>query len=42
MSFENTLSTPETTATRTAHHRHYLMCKPSHFTVSYKINPWME
>lgn len=28
--------------TRTQHIRHYLMCKPSHFTVSYTINPWME
>lgn len=27
---------------RTAHHRRYLMCRPEHFTVSYKINPWME
>ncbi|GGE97753.1 dimethylargininase [Mycetocola zhadangensis] len=22
--------------------RSYLMCRPEHFTVSYKINPWME
>lgn len=40
------MSTPEaTTATapaRTAQHRRYLMCRPEHFTVSYKINPWME
>ncbi|MGO1507681.1 MAG: dimethylargininase [Microbacteriaceae bacterium] len=40
------MSTPETvtvpTPVRTAQHRRYLMCKPSHFTVSYKINPWME
>ncbi|HTN55632.1 MAG TPA: N-dimethylarginine dimethylaminohydrolase [Microbacterium sp.] len=40
------MSTPETaTATapaRVAHRRRYLMCKPSHFTVDYKINPWME
>lgn len=40
------MSTPETaiapTTTRVAHHRRYLMCKPSHFTVEYKINPWME
>jgi len=27
---------------RTAHHRHYLMCRPEHFTVNYSINPWME
>lgn len=40
------MSTPETTAlapaARTAHRRRYLMCRPAHFTVSYKINPWME
>jgi N-dimethylarginine dimethylaminohydrolase len=46
------MSTPETAtataevaepvAARVAHHRRYLMCKPSHFTVDYKINPWME
>ncbi len=40
------MSTTETaTATvpaRAAHHRRYLMCKPSHFTVNYSINPWME
>jgi N-dimethylarginine dimethylaminohydrolase len=40
------MSTPETatidTPTRIAQHRHYLMCKPTHFTVDYKINPWMD
>jgi len=40
------MSTPDTatapTAIRTAHHRRYLMCRPEHFTVNYKINPWME
>ncbi|MBN8425213.1 N-dimethylarginine dimethylaminohydrolase [Microbacterium esteraromaticum] len=40
------MSMPETTTatapTRVAHHRRYLMCRPEHFTVSYKINPWME
>ncbi|MFC7787394.1 dimethylargininase [Microbacterium sp. MAHUQ-60] len=40
------MSTPETATapatTRIAHHRRYLMCKPTHFTVEYKINPWME
>ena len=40
------MTTPETIATpaptRIAHHRHYLMCRPAHFTVSYTINPWME
>jgi len=27
---------------RIAQHRRYLMCRPEHFTVSYRINPWME
>ena len=22
--------------------RHYLMCRPTYFTVDYKINPWMD
>jgi len=33
---------PQTTPARRAHHRRYLMCRPEHFTVSYRINPWME
>jgi len=32
---------PET-PTRRQHRRRYLMCRPEHFTVSYRINPWME
>ncbi|AXH37071.1 N-dimethylarginine dimethylaminohydrolase [Humibacter sp. BT305] len=27
---------------RTATRRHYLMCRPDHFTVAYRINPWMD
>lgn len=27
---------------RVAHRRNYLMCRPDHFTVSYRINPWMH
>ncbi len=27
---------------RIAQHRRYLMCRPEFFTVSYRINPWME
>ncbi|MFJ3794196.1 dimethylargininase [Kitasatospora sp. NPDC090091] len=27
---------------RTARPRHYLMCRPTHFTVDYSINPWMN
>ncbi|MHC0429347.1 dimethylargininase [Streptomyces sp. O3] len=32
---------PRDTA-RTARPRHYLMCRPTHFEVSYSINPWMD
>ena len=28
--------------TRRASHRSVLMCRPDHFTVSYRINPWMD
>ena len=28
--------------TRTSTPRHYLMCKPTFFEVSYEINPWMD
>jgi N-dimethylarginine dimethylaminohydrolase len=28
--------------TRTATPRRYLMCRPTHFGVSYEINPWMD
>jgi N-dimethylarginine dimethylaminohydrolase len=34
------LATP--LAERVAVRRHYLMCRPDHFTVSYAINPWMD
>ena len=27
---------------RNATRRHYLMCRPDHFTVNYAINPWMH
>ncbi|KJS54914.1 dimethylargininase [Streptomyces rubellomurinus] len=27
---------------RTATARHYLMCRPTYFTVDYRINPWMD
>ncbi|MFJ9418939.1 dimethylargininase [Streptomyces sp. NPDC101227] len=32
----------ELARTRTARPRHYLMCRPTHFEVSYSINPWMD
>ena len=28
--------------TRVSSRRHYLMVRPSHFDVSYSINPWMD
>lgn len=28
--------------TYSTHRRHYLMCRPTHFAVSYEINPWMD
>lgn len=37
-----TTITTETGTERTARPRHYLMCRPDHFTVSYAINPWMD
>ncbi|MFJ9679410.1 dimethylargininase [Streptomyces sp. NPDC101194] len=30
------------TATRKARSRRYLMCRPTHFDVTYSINPWMD
>ncbi|MDJ1114365.1 dimethylargininase [Microbacterium dauci] len=30
------------TSARIAQRRRYLMCRPEYFTVSYRINPWME
>lgn len=43
MSATPTATTADATATeRVQQHRRYLMCRPSHFTVSYSINPWME
>jgi N-dimethylarginine dimethylaminohydrolase len=36
------LTRPELSRERTATRRHYLMCRPEHFTVSYVINPWMD
>ena len=33
---------PAATTTRRATPRHYLMCEPVHYTVSYEINPWMD
>lgn len=43
MSATPTAATAESsTGERVPQHRRYLMCRPSHFTVSYSINPWME
>ncbi|WP_412516563.1 amidinotransferase [Actinomadura madurae] len=32
----------EPSTVRTALRRHYLMCRPEHFAVTYAINPWMD
>jgi len=43
MSATPTAAPAQTASTeRVQQHRRYLMCTPSHFTVSYSINPWME
>ncbi|MER7849861.1 dimethylargininase [Kitasatospora sp. NPDC096077] len=33
---------PGGAVTRHARPRHFLMCRPTHYDVSYSINPWME
>jgi hypothetical protein len=33
---------PTARPARTALERHYLMCRPEHFAVTYAINPWMD
>ena len=33
---------PAARTARRATPRHYLMCEPVHYTVSYEINPWMD
>lgn len=37
-----TVTAPSERATRVATPLTVLMCRPSHFTVSYRINPWMD
>src|SRR6185437_13319769 len=36
------LSRPSRDGERVATRRHYLMCPPAHFAVTYAINPWMR
>jgi arginine dihydrolase len=36
------LSRPSRDGDRLATRRHYLMCSPAHFAVTYAINPWMR
>ena len=36
------LSRPSRDGERIATRRHYLMCSPEHFAVTYAINPWMH
>ncbi len=38
----STQTLPQSQTPRIQQHRRYLMCRPEHFTVSYRINPWME
>ncbi|GAA3908063.1 dimethylargininase [Microbacterium invictum] len=38
----STQTLPQAHPPRIQQHRRYLMCRPEHFTVSYRINPWME
>lgn len=38
----STFAVPAARESRTAHVRRYLMCRPDHFTVAYRINPWMH
>lgn len=33
---------PEARPQRTVRRRHFLMCRPDHFAVTYAINPWMD
>ncbi len=43
MSTQNPAAATTTAApARIQQRRRYLMCRPEHFTVSYRINPWME
>lgn len=37
-----TLVSPAPSIDRSARSRHYLMCSPTHFEVTYAINPWMD
>lgn len=41
-SLSSTRSATASAGERTPNPRTYLMCRPEHFTVSYRINPWME
>ena len=36
------LPRPSAVTERIARPRHYLMCRPEHFEVRYRINPWMQ
>ena len=38
----STLQAPAAVPERTAMRRRYLMCRPDHYTVAYRINPWMH
>ncbi|WP_349666518.1 dimethylargininase [Actinomadura xylanilytica] len=38
----STAHVPDARPHRTALRRHFLMCRPDHFAVTYAINPWMD
>ncbi|GEP47273.1 N-dimethylarginine dimethylaminohydrolase [Microbacterium saccharophilum] len=42
MSTQNPAAATTAAPARIQQRRRYLMCRPEHFTVSYRINPWME
>lgn len=42
MTVLDTRDVPRASAVRAPRIRHYLMCTPSHFEVTYAINPWMD
>jgi arginine dihydrolase len=41
-SMTSVLPRPSAVTERTARPRHYLMCRPEHFEIRYRINPWMR
>ncbi len=42
MTTTESIALPEAPPARPALRRRYLMCRPEHYTVAYRINPWMH